>query len=81
MEIDYNDGNKYFDSTSVCYDITKSLTVDGCFYVRKDNGNSQASDFVDLERLSFRLSQGMIQTIKDFELSKYRGLKITLELE
>lgn len=81
MEIDYDDSNKLFDSVCVEFDITKSISVDNCFYVRRDNGNSQASDFVDLERLSYRLSQGMIKTIKDFNLSKYRGLKIRLELE
>lgn len=81
MEIDYKDSNKYFDSSRVCYDIAKSNCFSGHFYARKDNGNSKTTDFVDLERLAFRLSQGMIQTIKDFELSSYDNLKITLELE
>lgn len=81
MEIDYNDSNRYFDSSRVCYDVIKSHSVSAHFYVKKNNGNGNETDFVDIERLSFRLSQGMIQTIKDFERSKYKGMKITVELE
>lgn len=81
MEIDYNDSNIYIDSNCVSFDITKSISVDAHFYTRKDNGKNMATDFVDLEKLSFRLSQGMIETVKKFQLSKYRNLRITLELE
>lgn len=81
MEIDYNDSNKYFDSTFVSYSITKSEVVSAHFYVTRDNRNSKNTDFVDIEKLAFRLSQGMIKTLKDFGMSDYDKLKITLELE
>lgn len=81
MEIDYVDSNKYFNGTCVKLDITRNIRVDNYFYVRKRNGNSRASYFCDVERLSCRLSQDMIKMTKDFYLSNYRRLKITLELE
>lgn len=81
MEIDYNDSNKYFDSSFVSYSINKSRSVSAHFYVKRDNENGQNTEFIDIERLAFRLSQGMVQTIKDFGKSNYEKLKITLKLE
>lgn len=81
MEIDYDNNDKYFDSRSVQFDIVKSINVESHFYVRRDNGNTSGTDFVDVERLSFRLSKGLLKTIEDFDRSKFRRLVIEMKLE
>lgn len=81
MENYYNDNDILFNSNAVNFDITKSVRIHGHFYVRRDNGSRQAMDFVDLERLSYRLSEGMVRTLEKFNDSKHTKMKITLELE
>lgn len=81
MENYYNDNDILFNSNAVNFDVTKSARIHGHFYVKRDNGSRQAMDFVDLERLSYRLSEGMVRTLEKFNDSKYTKMKITLELE